>query len=211
MTTWRNEINRIKWARLLCCYMRSARMGVIALMIIGVLTSFAPAEASTSGKDCLAQVSPVDTAITTLTPTLQWVNMCGISTYRLKLSINSQVIYETEIHRNSPSTAYINEVQVPSGILKYGNTYNWVIDAGAIGIKAGTFRILKHSALEEFHKELGKLEHSADSIATREAIIHLMFLYDLRDLALAEADRLQEDLFARRFSSAGAATVAWKK
>ena len=148
---------------------------------------------------CITLVSPVSTAVMSLNPDLKWINLCGGSVFVLRLSINSNVIFEKEFHRNSYMTSYMSTVEVPEGMLIPGKIYNWSIDAGGVGIASGSFATLNESVKKRVIEKLDGISNQEDSLETREALIDLLFIYNLKDAARQEIDRFQNDLVAGMF------------
>jgi hypothetical protein len=135
---------------------------------------------------CIKTLSPLNTSVLTLTPTLKWKNACeGSKTVSAKVIKGRSIIYETTTDNNS--------VIIPADILKEGQTYRWLVDGGpANGIMGGTFSTLDKETAAMI---LAKKADSGQNANLPERLSYLFMLMEenLLESANSELSRLQSD------------------
>ncbi|MFC1852832.1 hypothetical protein ACFL27_21755 [candidate division CSSED10-310 bacterium] len=95
-------------------------------------------------------IRPTNTAILELTPELQWKVFRTVSQkFKLNIFSDDDVIYSAESETSS--------LRVPEGLLKYGQTYRWIVDGGlATGISGGVFFIPEKEKIAEFKQKIAQ-------------------------------------------------------
>lgn len=136
---------------------------------------------------CIKTLTPLNTSVLTLTPTLRWKNTCeGSRMFTVMVVKERNVVFEKMTDKSSAT--------IPAGVLKEGQTYRWLIDGGpASAILGGTLHTLgKEVADMIIQKKAGFAQQRAD-LPERLSFLFLLMDQNLVELAEAEIDRLQGD------------------
>jgi hypothetical protein len=135
---------------------------------------------------CIKALSPLNTAVLSLTPTLKWKNSCeGSKEVSIKVIKGRSIIFETMTDKTM-------EV-IPSGILEQGQTYRWLIDGGpANGIMGGTFSILDKETAAMILTKKAEFDKNSN-LPKRLNYLFMLMQENLLELADAEITRLKSD------------------
>jgi hypothetical protein len=148
---------------------------------------------STVKKTCIKLLSPINTSVPSLSPTLRWENTCdGSKTVSVMVLENRRVIYEKVTDNTSE--------KIPSGILNEGVIYRWLIDSGpATGIvDGGTFTTLSKEVSADLRR-LYKINKNNPSLPEKLSYIFILMENDLREIAEAELLKLQKEFPGNEF------------
>jgi hypothetical protein len=135
---------------------------------------------------CIKTLSPLNTAVLSITPTLKWKNSCeGTKEVSVKVIKGRSIIYETTIDK---STAVI-----PAGILKESQTYRWLVDGGPVnGIMGGTFSTLEKEATDMIQTKKAEFDQNSN-FPERLSYLFMLMEENLFELADVEITRLKSD------------------
>lgn len=173
-----------------CARSHTARIvrRVAAAMVLLVCTPVVAAQ------QCVYLATPAETSVIELEPALKWVDVCGPAVFSVTLSINSSAIYSVVVYKNSAMTALVNELTVPEGILMPGEHYNWSVDAGSHGIASASFHTLSTMRRANALGRISQGRQSGTGTQSKESFINFLMMEGLSEMALKEADRLQQDV-----------------
>ena len=155
--------------------------GPIGSMVLGAIVLRSPLSVP-----CISTVSPINSAILTLTPVLKWALNCkGAGTeVSVKVLAERKVIFETSTESTS--------VKVPDGVLEYGETYRWLVDGGPYGIMGGTFSVPEKDKITSITEDINHYKKQDD---LSQRISYIFFLHNnrLNEYAAMETEKLQRE------------------
>jgi hypothetical protein len=136
---------------------------------------------------CIKAVSPVNTSIDTLTPTLKWDNICkrNRTTFTVKLMAGNEVIYEAVTGETT--------FKIPKDLLAYAKNYTWLVDGGSIGITGETFSTLSKEATIETLEKKRLQNQKSDDLSLRLSFILYLVKNNLNEQSQKEIVRLKEE------------------
>lgn len=142
---------------------------------------------NTMMEPCIKTISPVNTAIITLTPVLRWSLLCTGAGKEVSVKIldGRNIIFETATDADS--------VAVPDGMLKYGVSYRWLIDGGPYGIIGGTFSIPEKEAIGKINEKISFYSKNDKDLAGRLSYVAYLLDNRLNDNAGVEIEKLKQD------------------
>jgi hypothetical protein len=136
---------------------------------------------------CITPLTPTNSSIITLTPVLSWAVACkDIKSATVRIIEDRKVLFETP--------AIGTFVKVPAGVLKYGRTYAWIVDAGQTTAGAESeFSIPTEATVKAIEEKIAAQIQTEKDLTKR--LSHLFFLAnnDLKDSAREELERLQKE------------------
>lgn len=134
---------------------------------------------------CIKTLSPVNTAILSLMPELKWDITCkGLKKVSIKILAAREVIFNVETEGVS--------LKVPEGILRYGETYRWLVDAGTpYGIVGGTFSIPQEEEIKIIQEKLNS--HKSPDLSQRLSYIFYLIENRLNEYAKSEIEGLERE------------------
>jgi hypothetical protein len=137
--------------------------------------------------ECMTPISPANTSVVTLTPELSWsVNCKEISKVSLRIVENRKVIYSTATEGTS--------IKVPEGLLKYGRSYAWIIDAGqASAAVESEFSIPPDFQVGMIQEKMAANANGERDVTSRISYMFYLVENDLREQARAELDSLKKE------------------
>lgn len=136
---------------------------------------------------CITPLSPANSSIITLTPVLSWSVACkDIKSASVRIIEDRKVLFE--------APAIGTSVKVPAGVLKYGRTYAWIVDAGQTTAGAESEFSIPAEAMVKSIEEKMSAHLLAEQDLTKR-LSHLFFLAnnDLKDSARGELEQLQKE------------------
>jgi len=140
-----------------------------------------------SNKPCVRLLSPVNTLILDLTPNFRWENECkSVRKYSIKILKDSKEIATFESNEKS--------FQVPVDIIKYGNSYDWLIKEDFRNSIAGSRFILPtENEANELKDMIGQYRKQANSMPERLSFIFFLNDNYLYEMAAQEIITLKND------------------
>ncbi|MBI4823418.1 MAG: hypothetical protein HY805_04200 [Nitrospirae bacterium] len=134
---------------------------------------------------CIRTVSPVNTSILDLTPELVWRLDCkGIKKVSVRILTGKDVIFSRDTE--------VNSMKVPEGILKYGETYRWLVDGGPVGIFGGTFLIPEEQEVKNINEKIASLKAGKD-LSERLSYVFYLLGNGLNEHAKSEIELLERE------------------
>lgn len=134
---------------------------------------------------CIRTVSPVNTSILNLTPELIWRLDCkGIKKVSVRILVGREVIFSKDTEMNS--------MKVTEGVLKYGETYRWLVDGGSAGIIGGTFSIPEEQEVGNINEKIAFLKTGGD-LSQRLSYVFYLLENRLNEHAKAEIELLERE------------------
>lgn len=134
---------------------------------------------------CIKTISPINTAVLELTPTLRWHNECKNKNVSVKILAGREVIFNVETADGS--------IRVSEGILRAGETYRWLVDAGANGIVGGTFSVPEEEKINTINEKLTYYKESHSELPKRLSFVFYLLENSLNEYAKEELSRLEKE------------------
>ena len=136
---------------------------------------------------CIRAVSPANTWIIDLTPELRWQNNCSKGKrMTVKVIAGDSIIYGAEVTGDS--------LRLGQGVLKYGEDYRWVVDAGgAYNIGEAYFSVHEQTDAERISAVVAHSMEGGRDIASRLSYAFFLLSENVMDEARKEIGKLHSD------------------
>ena len=136
---------------------------------------------------CVRLLSPVNTLILDLTPTLMWENDCkGVKKYSIRILKDAKEIASFESSEQS--------FQVPGGIIKYGNSYDWMVKEDLrYSIVGSRFILPTEKEAAELKEIISRYRKDANSLPERLSLVFFLNDNYLYEMAVREIIKLKQN------------------
>lgn len=140
-----------------------------------------------ANKPCVRLLSPVNTLILDLTPTLKWENDCkGVKKYSIRILKDAKEIAAFESSEQL--------FQMPRAIIKYGNSYDWIIKEDLRNSIVGSRFILPtEKEAVALNDMISRYQKDAASLPERLSLVFFLNDNYLYEMAAREIIKLKHD------------------